>query len=746
MNRSEDQKTDQFRPINHLDHANGSDSNRVYSADPELNQWIIEGIEKLDRKDFKSAIKLFEKVLRVDPDNMSAFEKLSIARSVQADIDRISEYMAMGRELMNQREWQGAGEEFQAVLAIDADHEEARTCMNQIRMHLQNETGEPEPAEAGEMEITLGGESIFEFTPAHDYVSDPNIEPDQDTVQTEHYLSENSGSGSSTIDPQFQNRLEEALRIYENGNLDRAQELLEELQGDYPDQEQIAFYLTAISRRLESDQVRQEQSNVETLFKQGMDMLEQQDFTGARTLFQKVLQIRPDFEQAQLLLDRVDSMSQMVSSGRPGGIKPTHSGSPRMTSTDDVGSKSSRPLPPPPPKPRTPGSSKLMIVGGLILVIGILAAIGFFLFQFPKMRFDNLTSEAKARFRDKAYVEAIALLESAVVIRPDDFEAIRLLGDAYSASGNPMEAVNAYQNALALNPEDLDLVLKLADAQFAAKLWGAAETTYHRLTGELRFKEGAFYQIGLARKNRGLIDDAIMSFRETLAVNEAHSMAHFELAKCLEQQALHAEAELAFQQAISTDPKFMEGYEVLSDFYRQKGEHQKAAEVLTRLLAWYKPTTLDKSKQVARLREKLGEDQYNSEDYLGAVESFTSVIQIEPTVEAFRNLGRAHYKTGKLTEAILVWRRGLELDDRDADLHFQIAVALFRQGDMSGAEAGYKEALRIKPDFVKALTNLGFLYYQNYRYDMARGYWQQSLAIDPTQEEVRRRLKEIEKK
>ncbi|MCD4652646.1 hypothetical protein K8T06_01780, partial [bacterium] len=129
MSNTEEQKTDQFKARKATD---GLDKDlEVYSSDPELNQWIKDGISKSDNKEYKDAIRLFEKVLRVDPDNMCAFEKLSITRSVQGDIDRISEFLAMGRELMNQRDWRGALDEFQAILAINPEHEEAQISLQQ---------------------------------------------------------------------------------------------------------------------------------------------------------------------------------------------------------------------------------------------------------------------------------------------------------------------------------------------------------------------------------------------------------------------------------------------------------------------------------------------------------------------------------------------------------------------------------------------------------------------------------------
>ena len=67
MNRTEEQQTDQFKSV-------PSDSNGNGAAEGELQQWLNEGVQLLESKEYKDAIRLFEKVLRVDPDNMTAFE------------------------------------------------------------------------------------------------------------------------------------------------------------------------------------------------------------------------------------------------------------------------------------------------------------------------------------------------------------------------------------------------------------------------------------------------------------------------------------------------------------------------------------------------------------------------------------------------------------------------------------------------------------------------------------------------
>ena len=373
MSKTEDQRTDQFKPVE--------------PEGNELSQWLEEGTQKLAEKQFREAIKLFEKVLRVDPDNMTAFEKLSLARSIQADMDHVAEYLAMGRELMSQHDWKSAHEEFQAVLTIDPKNEEALTFIKEIQGHLGAGDGD-------QSVITTGGENVFDLDsmPVDSAYRDSRGGEEQETTILGSKL--DVDYKDQVEDPDFQRKLEEALRIYEAGNLQRSKELLDELQKQNPDHSQVQFYLTAISRRFETENVRKNQSSAENTFKQGMDLLEQEKFDEARKAFQDVIRIRPDFAQAQLMLDRIDGLS--------GTAKPERaSGRPETTGRDgrQSAARSGKERPRSKSGKKTIALSggkaglpwmKILMVGAPVLLVGIL--ISYLLVIYPHKRYDNFLS------------------------------------------------------------------------------------------------------------------------------------------------------------------------------------------------------------------------------------------------------------------------------------------------------------------------------------------------------------------
>lgn len=727
MNRTEDQKTDQFKPYQ-PDEAQES----------QLSQWLEEGSQKLNSREYKEAITFFEKILRVDPENMAAFEKLSIARSAQTDMNRIEDYLAMGRELMHQFDWNGAYDEFQAVLSIDKENEEAKSYLLEVEKNLDR------PLQGSDEDlITTGGEDVLAGE-QNDYLSLDSFESDPDQETESFGISAKAAFSAKNADPEFQRLLEEALMVYENGNLVRAKELLEKLRKRNTEHAQVQFYLTAINRRIETESVRKDQVNAEELFKNGMDSLERQEFDEARNAFQKVLQIRPDFQQAQLMLDKIDVLK--------GGSH--REKTPVKTSVDHKKQKIESPekkrrqsVSHAPKRVKASGrSSKLRMFLYIVLALVILGAAGitvYLVHVYPNSRYEAFLAQARELENKGKYEDAIPLIESALIVYPDSLNAMTMLGQMLLKADKPDKAVGVFKAALELDPENNASKLMLARAFSDNGDWEKAEAYYRMVLEDPQFHDNALLSIALTMKNRNLTDQAIEMLEQFLKENDQHAEANFCIAGCYQAKGMHDATVESYLKAIENKPDYIEAYEELADYYKSRGQFKEGIEILEKLLVWFKPATIEASQRVAKIRFSLGEMQYEKGDYKEAVENFTQVIQIEPSVEAYRNLGRSHYKMERLTEAILVWRRGLDLNPSDIDLMWQIGVAQFRQGDLTSAENSYKEALRINPEHVRSLTNLGFVYYQQYKFDLARKYWRQSLDLDPHQPGLVKKLQEI---
>jgi tetratricopeptide (TPR) repeat protein len=96
------------------------------------------------------------------------------------------------------------------------------------------------------------------------------------------------------------------------------------------------------------------------------------------------------------------------------------------------------------------------------------------------------------------------------------------------------------------------------------------------------------------------------------------------------------------------------------------------------------------------------------QDFVLAVDAFTGCILKHPDhARPYLGRGYAYLKLERPKEAEADCRQALRLRPDYPDAHSNLGVALAAQGKHAEAEAEYRQALRLRPDYVKARFNLG---------------------------------------
>jgi Flp pilus assembly protein TadD len=86
---------------------------------------------------------------------------------------------------------------------------------------------------------------------------------------------------------------------------------------------------------------------------------------------------------------------------------------------------------------------------------------------------------------------------------------------------------------------------------------------------------------------------------------------------------------------------------------------------------------------------------------------------------------------GRFAESEVCSRKALRIRPDDVDVLNELGVAVWRQGRPAEAEAIYLEACRTKPNDFRILTNLGLAIYEQGRIDEAGELYRQALQIQP---------------
>jgi tetratricopeptide (TPR) repeat protein len=120
-------------------------------------------------------------------------------------------------------------------------------------------------------------------------------------------------------------------------------------------------------------------------------------------------------------------------------------------------------------------------------------------------------------------------------------------------------------------------------------------------------------------------------------------------------------------------------------------------------------------------------DQEQSEKVAALLES----IRDHPTAGAYNTLGVLYAQSDRLNCAVPAFQAALKLEGQNWEAHYNLALALIKTGDRSGAKKELQAAIQQKPDSVSSQFALGSLFQNENKLDEAAEAFKATLNIDP---------------
>ena len=109
-------------------------------------------------------------------------------------------------------------------------------------------------------------------------------------------------------------------------------------------------------------------------------------------------------------------------------------------------------------------------------------------------------------------------------------------------------------------------------------------------------------------------------------------------------------------------------------------------------------------------------------------------------VGAITNLGIALVSTGKDEDALVAFRRAVDVDPANGSSRRNLANALFDHGDIAEAAAQSLEVVKLRPDDPAASDLLGRVLAAQGQFDEAEVHFRRSLQLDPNYQDAREHL------
>jgi len=369
--------------------------------------------------------------------------------------------------------------------------------------------------------------------------------------------------------------------------------------------------------------------------------------------------------------------------------------------------------------------------------------------------------------------EAAARLEALVQQVPESFDVHELLGMVYSSQGKPSEANGHLQKAAHLSPNSAAARTNLATNLLKLHQFGAAELEFKKArilepdSYDTNHNLGEFYIAA------GKLPQAIPSLEKAYQLKpEAYdngynlALAYVETSKIDLAERVTKEL-LGRQNTAELHNLLAEIEEKKQNFVAAANEYEAAAHMdpsESNLFDWASELLLHRTLDAAvdifqraterypkspRLAIGLGMALYSRGNYDEAVKALLRGADLDPSdAQCYYFLSKAYDSSpGQADEVIQRFRRFMDLRPRNGRAPYYYAMSLWKGRRAQDAEVNVeqiegllKKSVALDPKFPEAHLQLGNLYSDQKKYEVAIAQYQQAIALNPDLADVHYRL------
>jgi len=262
----------------------------------------------------------------------------------------------------------------------------------------------------------------------------------------------------------------------------------------------------------------------------------------------------------------------------------------------------------------------------------------------------------------------------------------------------------------------------------------AARATFEEILRISQNNVTAHHRYGLFLLSQAELKEGIEHLREAQRLQPTSTIANNSLGLALMWQGERDNARKYLQKALKINPRNAETYYNLGLFWDTEKKYNDS-------IRYYKKA-VELKPDYHQARLGLAADLTLQGKVAEAKIHYSRVMKENPHVVAETNFyyGRNLAAQGKIDQALLQFRDGLQIEPQNTNARCQLARILDSRGLPGEARSQFDEVLKIKPDHAAAYTGIGIIMDRQGRVSEAMRYYNSALRSDPDYSEAHYRL------
>ena len=320
--------------------------------------------------------------------------------------------------------------------------------------------------------------------------------------------------------------------------------------------------------------------------------------------------------------------------------------------------------------------------------------------------------------------QAEAILRHLLEMLPGDPATLTSLGDLMQQAERPTEAEANYRLALDIDPTFVGAAHNLGSLCLRQSRWAEAATA---LAGAAAIEPSADRHAlhGQALSQAGQSAEAEAAFQAALSLDPKHLESLLGLGLLAGKRGQHAVAEARFHDALRLAPADPQAHRLLVASLLERQDEAAAAEALEAAHAMA-PDDPSLHFQQGILLHRQGKSAAAATHFAKATESLPHLS------ETWNNLGMALTDAGRPEEALEKLRQALACNPRSAEAWCNLGNCLNALHRDQEAVDAFRQAMECDPALAVAACNLGNTFRQQGEIDEALHWFERALATDPT--------------